>query len=95
MAGDCDLHSVSESDEGSNDEERGHPHMKKNCANTPNLGRRCTLGYIWTKAGMGLFASCVNDMHLVILRPNKELVVFYKHSIHKLPRSNCMEKQEN
>jgi hypothetical protein len=50
---------------------------KKNCANTPNLVRRCTLNwlYIWTKAGMELFASCVNDMHLVILRPNKELNV--------------------
>jgi hypothetical protein len=51
---------------------------KKNCANTSNLVRRCTLGcYIWTKAGMELFASCVNDMHLVILRPNKKLNVVW------------------
>jgi hypothetical protein len=78
VTGYCDLHSVSESDEGSNDEERGHPRKKKELRKyTQSCEKVYPWLYIWTKAGMELFASCVNDMHLVILRPNKELNVMW------------------
>jgi hypothetical protein len=70
LTGYCDLHSVSESDKGSNDEERGHLGLRKK-KELRKYTQSCevyTWLYIWTKAGMELFASCVNDMHLVILQ---------------------------
>jgi hypothetical protein len=79
VTGYCDLHLVSKSDEGSNDEERGRPRKKKELRKyIQSCEKVYPWLYIWTKAGMELFASCVSDMHLddlVILRPNKKLNV--------------------
>jgi hypothetical protein len=81
VKGYCELHSVSESDEGSNDEERGRPRKKNELRKElrkyiQSCEKVYPWLYIWTKAGMKLFASCVNDMHLVILRQTKNLMLF-------------------
>ena len=55
LTGDCDLHSVSESDEGSNDEEKGHPHKKKELRKYTKSWQKVYPWLYLDKSGNGAF----------------------------------------